>query len=126
MGYLHPSQLFSNAFHLAICNAMTPGCQYIVFIPVYAPLVTGDVLHQTVPKLGAPVHCRHSPPQFSGFCYSNLYLFTCLNNISFYTDPGVRFFTRNIERCIQEIDFSRLSLFQFFIKILVTGFFFLS
>ena len=89
MSYLHPSQLFCNTFHFAIRNTMTPGCQYIVFIPVYAPLIAIHILYQAMPELASPVQQRHHLPHPSGFFYPNSYLFACFNNSFFYTHPSI-------------------------------------
>lgn len=67
MGYLRPSQLLCNTFHLTIRNTMTSGCQYIVFIPVYAPLIAIHVLYQAMPELASPVQQRHHLPHPSDF-----------------------------------------------------------
>ena len=65
MGYLRPSQLLCNTFHLTIRNTMTSGCQYIVFIPVYAPLIATHVLYQAMPELASPVQPVIQCSQFS-------------------------------------------------------------
>lgn len=66
MGYLRPSQLFRNTFHLAICNPVASGSQHIVFITIERPSVTSYIQCQIVLELTAIMEdLNQSPKSFS-------------------------------------------------------------